>query len=231
IEAGDMVIAYLNRENMIPLVVRPGATYNNRYGTYRHADFVGQPFGAKVVSHTGRGFMHLLHPTPELWTLALPHRTQILYQPDISFITAYLELRPGMVVVESGTGSGSFSHSITRSIQPNGHLYTFEYHAARAEQARKEFAEHGLSDIITLTCRDACKDGFDLEDCVDAVFLDLPAPWEAIASAKRAFKQNRMGRICCFSPCIEQVQRTCDVLREQGFRDVRMFECLQRAQD
>jgi tRNA A58 N-methylase Trm61 len=29
-------------------------------------------------------------PTPELWTKVLPHRTQILYLPDISLVCHYL---------------------------------------------------------------------------------------------------------------------------------------------
>lgn len=49
--------------------------------------------------------MYILHPTPELWTLNLPHRTQILYSTDISLITMMLELKPGSVVCESGKGS------------------------------------------------------------------------------------------------------------------------------
>jgi tRNA (adenine57-N1/adenine58-N1)-methyltransferase len=47
--------------------------------------------------------------------------------------------------------------------------------------------------------------------------LDLPAPWEAIASAKEAFDPRGVGRICCFSPCIEQVQKTVEKLKEEGF--------------
>lgn len=35
----------------------------------------------------------------------LPHRTQILYIADISFISAYLELKPGVRMIESGKGS------------------------------------------------------------------------------------------------------------------------------
>ncbi len=69
-----------------------------------------------------------------------------------------------------GTGSGSFSHSIIRSIGPTGHLYTFEYHAKRAEQAEQEFLVHGLKDRVTITHRDVCLNGFgeDLDDSVTA---------------------------------------------------------------
>jgi tRNA (adenine57-N1/adenine58-N1)-methyltransferase len=56
------------------------------------------------------------------------------------------------------------------------------------------------------------------------VFLDLPNPWDALESAKQAFSKDRIGRICCFSPCIEQVQRTCAGLKEMGFTGSRWFD-------
>ncbi|KAI8377818.1 1-methyladenosine methyltransferase catalytic subunit Gcd14 [Radiomyces spectabilis] len=181
-----------------------------------------------MVSSNYKGFIYLLHPTPELWTLVLPHRTQILYIADISFISTYLDMKPGARVIESGTGSGSFSHSIARTIAPTGKLFSFEYHAERATLAAQEFKEHGFGDIIQLQQRDVCKDGFGLKDEVNAVFLDLPAPWEAIGSAKAAFKQHRTGKICTFSPCIEQVSRSVKALYEHGFVDITMYECLIR---
>jgi tRNA (adenine57-N1/adenine58-N1)-methyltransferase len=63
-----------------------------------------------------------------------------------------------------------------------------------------------MDDIVTLTHRNVCKDGFTVLDEVDAgnvspspliglrlisdfaVFLDLPAPWEAIEHAKKALR-------------------------------------------
>ncbi|KAK3843512.1 MAG: tRNA methyltransferase complex subunit Cpd1 [Linnemannia gamsii] len=228
IEDGDNVVMYLSRENMSIIRVKDGEYFNCKFGNYKHSDMIGLEYGTKLGSNTGRGFLYLLYPTPELWTLVLPHRTQILYIADISFVMNFLNLKPGMSMIESGTGSGSFSHSIARTLAPTGHLYSFEYHQERANAAKKEFEEHGLSDMVTLRCRDVCKDGFDLEDKVDAVFLDLPAPWEAVASAKRAFKQNKVGKICTFSPCIEQISRTVTALTEQGFVDIQMYECLIR---
>lgn len=49
-----------------------------------------------------------------------------------------------------------------------------------------------------------------------------------MASAKKAFKQNKVGKICTFSPCIEQISRTVTALNEHGFVDIQMYECLIR---
>ena len=117
-------------------------------------------------------------------------RTQILYSTDIAMVTLQLELGPGKVVLESGTGSGSLSHSLIRTVAPSGHLYTFDFHAERSEKARLEFADHGLSHLVTATHRDVCSDGFGLENKADAVFLDLPHPWEVINHAKKAMKMS-----------------------------------------
>lgn len=49
-----------------------------------------------------KGWGHVLQPTPELWSLTLPHRTQIIYTPDISMILLQLDLVPGSIVIEAG---------------------------------------------------------------------------------------------------------------------------------
>jgi len=101
---------------------------------------------------------------------------------------------------------------------PNGHLYTYEFHQQRADKAKEDFARHGLSSVITVNCRDTVGTGFpdDIQPAsVDAIFLDLPAPWAVIESSKQKLKIN--GNFCSFSPCIEQVQRTCLQLDQLGF--------------
>ncbi|GAA5988485.1 hypothetical protein JCM11641_007167 [Rhodosporidiobolus odoratus] len=232
IQAGDWVIIYHSRTSLTSEICTPGKEIQSRYGCFRHSDLEGKPWGTKLASTNNRGFVFLLKPTPELWTLALPHRTQILYLPDIAFITSHLDVKPGSQIIEAGTGSGSFTHSLARTVGPEGKVHSFEYHEERFGKARDEFKQHGIDDVVTVKHQNVYKDGFDgLEDTVDSVFLDLPAPWDALEHAKKAMRKDRQARICCFSPCIEQVIRTCSALAELGFSDITMFETLTRTHD
>lgn len=228
IDENDTVILYLGFENMHAVKVVKGQTFQTKFGALRLSNLVGKPYGSKV--ECPKGYLYVLYPTPELWTQNLPHRTQILYSTDISLVTLQLDLKPGSIVVESGTGSGSLSHAIIRTIAPEGHLYTFEFHEQRAEKAKEEFIEHGVADNVTVTHKDVCQDGFGLDHVADSVFLDLPRPWEALQSAKQALKKEG-GRLCSFSPCIEQVQKTCELLQELGFEDITTMECLVKNYD
>jgi tRNA (adenine57-N1/adenine58-N1)-methyltransferase len=110
IEEGDTVILYINPQAMYAIQVqsiienRKGEKVENvmqtKYGALKISSLFGKQFGSKVnLSH---GWAYVLYPTPELWTQTLPHRTQIIYTPDISLIMFMLELKPGSIVVESG---------------------------------------------------------------------------------------------------------------------------------
>ncbi|XP_039992930.1 tRNA (adenine(58)-N(1))-methyltransferase catalytic subunit TRMT61A [Xiphias gladius] len=230
VQDGDVAIIYLGHESTMPVKVQKGAQTQTRYGVIRHStDLIGQRYGSKVTCSKG-GWVHVLHPTPELWTVSLPHRTQILYTTDIATITMMLELKPGSIVCESGTGSGSLSHAILRTIAPTGHLHTVEFHQQRAEKVAEEFKEHRVDHLVTVRNQDVCKEGFGVTGVADAVFLDIPSPWEAVGHAKAAMKKHG-GRVCSFSPCIEQVQRTCEALADKGFKEISTMEILLRVHD
>lgn len=110
IEEGDTVIIYLSPQTMYAIQVKPliaskkgdmvDNVFQTAYGSVKVIELAGKKFGHKV--QLSRGYGYLLYPTPELWTMTLPHRTQILYTPDISLILMQLELKSGSVVVESG---------------------------------------------------------------------------------------------------------------------------------
>ncbi|CAH9090625.1 unnamed protein product [Cuscuta europaea] len=227
IKYGDLVIVYEKHDAMKAVKVSEDGVLQNRFGAFKHSDWIGKSFGSKVFGHKG-GFVYLLAPTPELWTLVLSHRTQILYIADISFVIMYLEIVPGCLVLESGTGSGSLTTSLARAVAPTGHVFTFDFHEQRAASARDDFERTGISELVEVALRDIQGEGFPEEFTgrADSVFLDLPQPWTAIPSAGKMLKED--GILCSFSPCIEQVQRSSQEMESQCFTDIRTFEVLLR---
>jgi tRNA (adenine57-N1/adenine58-N1)-methyltransferase catalytic subunit len=129
------------------------------------------------------------------------------------------------------------SSSIIKSILPTGHLYTYEFNENRVIGAREDFRKLGFApELVTVTHRDVLSEGFLLKDkegnklmdaeMADAVFLDLPSPEKAQDHAYKVLKHK--GRVCNFSPCIEQVQKAARRMAELGFYDIRTVECLSR---
>ncbi|CAH0553479.1 unnamed protein product [Brassicogethes aeneus] len=236
IEKGDTVVLYLTINQIYSIQAEPKTTnkkgnlienvFQTPYGALKCEDLIGKPYGSKITLSKGWGY--ILQPTPELWTITLPHRTQIIYTPDISMIILQLEIVPGSTVIESGTGSGSLSHALIRAVKPHGHLHTFDFHEVRANTAREEFKSHGLEEYVSVQHRDVCENGFGehLKNKANSIFLDLPHPWLAIPHAVGSLKESG-GRLCSFSPCIEQVQKSCLVLSKLGFQEIETIEVLQ----
>lgn len=145
------------------------------------------------------GFVYILPPTPEIWTSSLPHRTQVVYTPDYSYVLQRIRARPGSRLIEAGSGSGSFTHASARAVYdgenglpgragPTGKVFSFEFHEQRFEKMKKEISEHGLDRVVEINHRDVYQDGFLIDGQspeADAVFLDLPAPWLALPHLSR----------------------------------------------
>ncbi len=97
-------------------------------------------------------------------------------------------LKPGSIVVESGTGSGSLSTSIIRAILPIGHLYTYEFNEMRQKKVDEDFEKNGFNKYVTSIHRDVLSNGFLIDEkvcasTIDCVFLDLPKPELAVKHA------------------------------------------------
>ncbi|CAG8972773.1 hypothetical protein HYALB_00006865 [Hymenoscyphus albidus] len=147
------------------------------------------------------GFIHLLPPTPENWTSSLPHRTQVVYTPDYSYVLHRIQARPGVNLIEAGAGSGSFTHASARAVfsgypgnatnkrRKLGKVWSFEFHEQRHEKLVKELQDHGMEGVVQITHRDVCENGFLVNGespKANSIFLDLPAPWLALPHLARS---------------------------------------------
>lgn len=220
---------------------------------------------AKDVKTAATGFIHILPPTPEIWTASLPHRTQVVYTPDYSYILHRIRARPGAQIIEAGSGSGSFTHAAaravyngypTRSEEKKGKVWSFEFNRGRFLKMREEVEDHSLNGIVQVTNRDVYNDGFLVDGespGAECIFLDVPAPWQALPHLSRRrptpsllaaggleplketssdwkspLRADRTVHICTFSPCIEQVTKTVEIMRRLGWMDIEMVEVAQR---
>lgn len=209
-------------------------------------------FSLKKPVTAASGFLHLMYPTPESWTLSLPHRTQVVYTPDYSYILHRLRARAGGTVIEAGAGSGSFTHAAVRAVfngypgeeqaskkRRLGKVCSFEFHEQRAGRVQEEIKQHGLDGLVEVTHRDVYEDGFLLGDPktgrspkATAIFLDLPAPWLALkhlvrkpaSGAESPLDTSSPVYLCTFSPCLEQAERTIRTMRQLSWLNISMVE-------
>lgn len=248
IQEGDLVILYERHDSLAHAWMKKKGIIQNRYGCFSHDDMIGKPFGHKAKAYDNDScWVYTMEPTPELWSVAFKTRTQIVNEMDQSLVTFMLNVKPGDIVVESGTGSACMTLSLARAVShPNiakaGHVYTFEYNGSRAEDAAKEMKAMGVDHLVTVRCHDVCAKYKDEQEAglsggfpgvapgsCDALFLDVPSPHEALDYAVDVLKPH--ANICCYSPCISQVTDTCAKLRQLGFTNIRMVEFRQRPSD
>ncbi|KAL0209544.1 hypothetical protein RCL1_008382 [Eukaryota sp. TZLM3-RCL] len=216
---GDIVVLFSSRSEMVQAKLTANQVTQTSKGHFHHNSIIGSRYGSFVFNPTKSAFCRLFMMTPELWTETLSHRTQIMYTPDISIIISRLDVKPGDVVCEAGTGSGSLSHSLIKAVAPGGHVFTFEFHELRAAEALKEFTQNGLLPLVSSFHRDVCANGFLVENSLadhqaDSLFLDVPSPWKAISHVYRVLKHN--GNFCSFSPSVEQIQKTLAAMSQHG---------------
>ncbi|CAD5206787.1 unnamed protein product [Bursaphelenchus okinawaensis] len=224
IKEGDEVLIYCDSDNIVAVTVKRGITVNMKAGALRHEFLIGKRYGTKLSATAGQ--IYALRPFPAVWTKVLKRHTQILYSQEVSMIVNLLDIVPGDIVCESGTGSGSLTHALAIAVGPSGKVYTHDIEQPQVDKIQKEAKKHGLGDRVIAALRDVTVDGFQVEGGCSAVFLDLPAPYLAVKNAMKAMDRSRICRLVSFSPCIEQSQELCNALTDNNFINIKTIELL-----
>ncbi|QAA77181.1 MAG: tRNA (adenine(58)-N(1))-methyltransferase [Candidatus Bipolaricaulis sibiricus] len=203
--------------------LEPGKEFHTHRGGLSHDAIAGLAEGSVLHTHTGHPFL-LFRPLVGDRMFKVKRRTQIVYPKDAGWIVVALDLRPGARVLEMGTGSGAMTILLGQLVGPTGRIHTFDRREEFLQNALGNIARAGLADRVEANVLIA-GDPFPVQD-VDAVFLDLPSPWEAIPAAADALAPGRP--LALIVPTAEQLKESVRTLGEAGFVLIEVVELMER---
>jgi len=222
-QAGDVVQLVGRDHKHFILRLTPGQQLHTHRGIFEHDALIGRTLGTEVFTHRGDPFF-LLQPSTDDLIREIKRSSQIIYPKDIGFILMKLSVRPGVTVVEAGTGSGGLTTVLAQAVGPTGRVISYEVREDMQNLARKNLERVGLADRITFKLRDIAE-GFDETD-VYALFLDVPNPWDYTGQAYRALQSG--GFFGSLVPTANQVSELLVSMRREGFDFVEVCEVLLR---
>lgn len=223
IKEGDEVLIHLERDKFFILEVKGNSSFSFHKGKLDFNSIIGKPYGCSV--ETNKGYkVRIFRPTLADRILKLRRKTQIMYPKDIGVMILKSGIGNGSRVIEIGCGSGALTIALAHTVSPDGMVYSYDYRGDFIELAKKNLEKANLSRFVVLQKRDV-KDGFDVEG-VDAVFLDLPEPWEAIPHSAKALRNS--GIVMSLSPTFNQLEKTSIAMEREGFGFIESFEILMR---
>ena len=220
---GDYVLIYLDSRRTYMLKVESNKTFHTHKGYLKFDDLIGKEYGEPIKSSLGITFT-TLKPNLTDYIMKSGRNTQIVYPKDAALIVMFSGIGPGNRVFESGTGTGALTTALAHYVGPSGKVYTYELRPEFQKNAAKNIQRAKLSGNVEMKSGDVTM-GIEERD-LDAAILDLAVPWLVIPHIYQALKPS--GAIVSFSPTIDQVVRTTEALRENGFVFIETIECLMR---
>jgi tRNA (adenine57-N1/adenine58-N1)-methyltransferase len=222
-KAGDIVQLVGRDKKYFILRLEPGARLETHRGILEHAALIGCELGTEVRTHLGHPFL-LLEPSTDDLIRDIKRSSQIIFPKDLGFILMKLAIRPGLTVVEAGSGSGGLTTVLAQAVGPGGRVISYDIRADMQKRAQKNIDWLGLGDRVTFKLRDIAE-GFDETD-VDALFLDVPNPWDYTGQARRALKGG--GFFGSLTPTANQVSDLLIALNRDGYEFVEVCELFLR---
>jgi tRNA (adenine57-N1/adenine58-N1)-methyltransferase len=158
------------------------------------------------------------------YVFKMSRQTQIIYPKDISLIIVLGNIQTGSKIAEAGTGTGALTTALAHYVRPLGRVFSYEIRKEFIDVATKNLQKAGMLEYVELKNKDIIQ-GIE-EKNLDAVVLDMATPWMVISHAYSALKGS--GVFVSFSPTIDQVIKTVEGLKEEGFVAIETIESIMR---
>ena len=191
-------------------------------GVIDPSTLIGKTYGQRL--EIGNKQFWILSPSLQDKLQGLKRRAQIILPRDAAHIIMNCSIESGNTVLEAGIGSGSLTIALANAVAPNGKVVSYDNRKDFIEHAMKNLETAKLDNHVTTKTKDITK-GID-EKQLDAVILDIPNPWKAVAHAWKALKLG--GYLCSYSPLISQVEKTVKEIGKHSFIEIKTLENIQR---
>lgn len=220
---GDLV-QLLGRSHKSHFIrLKSGAVFQTHRGELQHDEMIGKPWGTRLTSHTGSPFF-LMRPGLADLLKETKRNTQIMYPKDIGYIVMVMGIGPGVRVLEAGTGSGALTTAFAFLVGDSGKVISYEKREQMQNLARNNLNRLGLLDRVELKLGDVA-DGFEERD-VDAIFLDIPNPYDYLSQVKASLKMG--GFFGTILPTTNQVSKVLAALHANEFAFIDVCELMLR---
>jgi len=223
VKEGDIVQLVGLRHAFHLVTIQSGQMVHTHRGILKHDEIIGKPWGSQVFSHTGSPF-YVLKPSIADIIRTTKRNTQIMYPKDIGFIIITMGIGPGSRVVEAGTGSGGLTQALAFVVGDSGQVVSYEKRQEMQQLAKTNLTTLGLERRVIFKLQDI-ENGFE-EMEVDAVFLDLPNPYDYLPQVRRTLKSG--GYFGTILPTTNQVIKTLVELRRNTFAFTDVCEIMLR---
>jgi tRNA (adenine57-N1/adenine58-N1)-methyltransferase len=221
--ARDVVLLLSQDHKQFLFSLEPGAVLQTHRGMVTHDALIGQRWGQRVRSHLGYNFT-ILRPSTDDLVRHIKRSSQIVYPKDAGYILLKMGVRSGSRIVEAGTGSGGMALMLAQAVMREGRVFSYDNRHEMQGLAKRNLTKVGLADYVDFKLRDV-SDGFDETD-VDAVFFDLPRPWDHLEQAAAALSNG--GFFACILPTTNQVADLLHHLTRSSFTMVEVEELILR---
>ncbi len=200
VQYGDLIMLVGKDRRTFLRTVTEGQRFECHLGYLDLDTLVGVPYGTQVATHKGHKMFVLVPHTDDL-IRHLQREGQIIFPKDLGYIMLKLGIRPGVQVIEAGTGSGALTLTLAQFVGAEGHVYSYERRANMQARAIANLRRLGLLDRVTFYLHDIAEGFFERE--VHSLFLDVREPWLYLEQARAALRGG--GFFGAIVPTINQV--------------------------
>ncbi len=224
-QEGDLALLLDRKGRRYMLTLSGDQVFHSHLGRITHSQLIDHTVGGWY--RTDRGHRVLaVRPTLGDFVREMPRGPQIIYPKDLGNIVSLADIFPGATVVEGGLGSGSLTAALLRAVGAAGRIITYEIDESLLPKALRNI-DKVIPDRSNLTVTIADIYQGIAERGVDRVVLDVPEPWQAVATIGDALVMG--GIMLSFLPTVLQVHRlVMELNRDTRFQLVEMVETLLR---